>query len=150
MPLIHMSISIHYGFPPPSLEEELAEEREKMDTMEYNLQCDISELREELEEVQHEASFLRQYKTGYDELEASKLGPLTGGPQCRMPTFEIKTLAAVTIFCNFHVDFKVVPCQMSISKKRSTICYVVCYFSPGARLYVTWRFLKIDMRRISW
>ena len=150
MPRIRMSISIHYGFPPPSLEEELAEEREKMDTMEYNLQCDISELREELEEVQHEASFLRQYKTGYDELEASKLGPLTGGPQCRMPTFENKPWPLSLFFAIFMLILKKSHVRCQFIRKRSTICYVVCCFSPVARLYVTWRFLKIDMRRISW
>ena len=53
-----------------SLESDLGQERENMDHLEYNMKCDLSDVREELEDCQKEATFLRQYKGGYDELEA--------------------------------------------------------------------------------
>ena len=40
----------------------------------------------------------------------------------------------VTIFCNFHVDAKMVPCTMSIL--RNTLCRVTYFFTHVVRLHV--------------
>ncbi|CAH1784655.1 unnamed protein product [Owenia fusiformis] len=50
------------------LEESLRNEKDAAFNMEYNLNCDLDDLKEDLTDTKGEVSFLKQYKQGYDEL----------------------------------------------------------------------------------
>ena len=42
--------------------------------MEHQLKCDIDDLKDDLHESKTEANYLRQYKLGYDDLQAGESG----------------------------------------------------------------------------
>ena len=67
----------------------------------------------------------------------STVGPLTGGPQCRMSILRNGHVPCY-YFYNFHVDFKMVACPMSIL--RTTHVMSLIQFPHVARLHVACRF----------
>ena len=73
---------------------------------------------------------LKMHKKGKPSVH---VGPLTGGPQCRMSNLR-NPHVPFHYFCYFHVNFKMGPCRMSIL--RNSICHVVCIFPPVDRPHV--------------
>ena len=57
---------------------------------------------------------------GYD-FNPSQLGPLMGGPQCRLSILR-KGYVHCQYFRNFPLDFKIVQCRLSILRNGNVHC----------------------------
>ena len=66
------------------------------------------------------------------------LGPLMGGPQCRLSILRNAMDVTCHYFSNVHVDLKKVSCRMS--NLRNTLCHGVYFYPPVTRLYVACQF----------
>ncbi|GFR91435.1 hypothetical protein ElyMa_002593100, partial [Elysia marginata] len=54
--------------PPCRLERDLEETRESARDKQHHMECDISDLRESLEDAKNEINYLTQFKKGYDDM----------------------------------------------------------------------------------
>ena len=66
------------------------------------------------------------------------LGPLTGGPQCRMSILRNGHVPC-HYFYNFHVEFEMVPCHMSILRNTHVVSSIFVLVSLCSMSHVNFK-----------